>query len=275
MGVTASLKLRLHHIQSHQSSIFTPIQAPSHQSRLHHIQSYSLQSRLHHIQSHPGSITSIQAPSHPVLFTPIQAPSHPVPSRLHHINPGSITSSPIHSNPGSITSSPIQAPSHQSRLHHIQSYSLQSRLHHIQSHPGSIMELFLEWDRTSPWAMTLITLLGIASSLRMAFGLLQNLRDLILAYLLPRIWPVDLVKTYGKWAVVTGCTGGIGKSYVLGLAAKGMDIVLVGRSMEKLQALEAELQRKYRCRVVIIQADFTDVSVLPLIVSRLKEEQVE
>merc|ERR1711971_219641 len=154
------------------------------------------------------------------------------------------------------------------------SHPVSSKLH-LHSNPGSIMEQFLEWGRTCPWTMTLITLLGLASSLRMAFGLLQNLRDLIWAYVLPRIWPVDLVKTYGKWAVVTGCTGGIGKAFVLGLAAKGMDIVLVGRSIEKLQALEAELQRKHRCRVLIIQADFTDVSVLPLIVSRLKEEQVE
>merc|ERR1712212_238405 len=172
-------------------------------------------------------------------FTPIQAPSHPVPL------------------------SPIQAPST------VPSRPLR------QSHTGSIMEQFLEWGRTSPWAMTIITLLGLASSLRIAFGLLKNLRDLIWAYVLPRIWPVDLVKTYGKWAVVTGCTGGIGKAYVHSLAARGMDIVLVGRSMEKLQALETELERKYRCRVLIIQADFTDVSVLPVIVSRLKEEHVE
>ena len=68
--------------------------------------------------------------------------------------------------------------------------------------------------------------------------------------------------------------------------------------MEKLRALEAELDRKFGCKVLIIQvvafecftirfrfiiavvtqslqADFTDVSVLPVIVQRLKEERVE
>merc|ERR1712179_293427 len=45
--------------------------------------------------------------------------------------------------------------------------------------------------------------------------------------------------------------------------------------MEKLQALETEVKRKHGCRILIIKADSTDVSVLPVIVSRLKEEQVE
>merc|ERR1712066_1181924 len=139
---------------------------------------------------------------------------------------------------------------------------------------GDTMEQLLEWGQTSPWA-PLITLLGIASSLRMVFGVILSLRDLLWAYILPRIFPVDLVGTYGKWAVITGCTGGIGRAYVLALAAKGMDIVLVGRSMEKLRALEVELERKHGCRVIIIQADFTNVSVLPVIVQRIKEEKVE
>jgi len=129
-------------------------------------------------------------------------------------------------------------------------------------------------DGLGDWA-PIVTFLGLLSALRLGFGFLKNLRDLMKAFVLPRIFPVDLVGTYGKWAVVTGCTGGIGRAYVQALAAKGMDIVLVGRSMEKLRALEAELERKHGCRVIIIQADFTDVSVLPVIVQRIKEEKVE
>ena len=36
-----------------------------------------------------------------------------------------------------------------------------------------------------------------------------------------------------------------------------MIIQKVGRSMEKLRALEDELERKYKCRVIVIQVAYT------------------
>lgn len=49
----------------------------------------------------------------------------------------------------------------------------------------------------------------------------------------------------GKWAVVTGATDGIGKAYAMALAGKGVSIVLISRTEEKLQAVEKEISMKY------------------------------
>jgi len=42
-------------------------------------------------------------------------------------------------------------------------------------------------------------------------------------------------------AVVTGATDGIGKAYAIELAKRGMNIVLISRSAEKLQAAAQEI----------------------------------
>lgn len=50
----------------------------------------------------------------------------------------------------------------------------------------------------------------------------------------------------GKWAVITGATDGIGKAYALALAKKGMSIMLISRTEEKLKAVAMEIdQKKY------------------------------
>ena len=44
----------------------------------------------------------------------------------------------------------------------------------------------------------IITITTIVMMLRIGLGLLKNLHDLVRAFILPRIFPVDLVRTYGK-----------------------------------------------------------------------------
>lgn len=64
-------------------------------------------------------------------------------------------------------------------------------------------------------------------------------------------------KAYGSWAVVTGATDGIGKSFSIKLAARGLNIVLISRNNEKLENLASYLHDTYDVKTRIISADFT------------------
>jgi len=56
------------------------------------------------------------------------------------------------------------------------------------------------------------------------------------------IIPAKKPEKYGKWAIITGCTGGIGASFVEELAKKNMSLLLISRDEKKLQEQKAALQ---------------------------------
>ncbi|KAL3088821.1 hypothetical protein niasHT_024830 [Heterodera trifolii] len=65
-----------------------------------------------------------------------------------------------------------------------------------------------------------------------------------------------------EWAVVTGSTDGIGKAYALELAKKNFNIVLISRSMDKLNAVAEEIKQKYpNVEVKCISFDFTNANL--------------
>ncbi|KAM6983365.1 hydroxysteroid (20-beta) dehydrogenase 2 [Tautogolabrus adspersus] len=76
-------------------------------------------------------------------------------------------------------------------------------------------------------------------------------------FVLSQFWQEDL-RTFGQWAVVTGATSGIGKAYASELAQRGLDVVLVSRSNNKLQAVAKEIEERYGRKTRTIQVDFTD-----------------
>lgn len=62
----------------------------------------------------------------------------------------------------------------------------------------------------------------------------------------------------GKWAVVTGASDGIGKEYALQLAAKGLNVVLVSRTLSKLSALAEEIEAKYSVSTKVVAFDASE-----------------
>jgi 17beta-estradiol 17-dehydrogenase / very-long-chain 3-oxoacyl-CoA reductase len=56
--------------------------------------------------------------------------------------------------------------------------------------------------------------------------------------------PSKNLKKLGKWAVITGATDGIGKAYAMNLARKGINIVLISRTEQKLKDVAKEIADK-------------------------------
>ncbi len=56
---------------------------------------------------------------------------------------------------------------------------------------------------------------------------------------------------------MTGAGDGIGKSYCEQLAKRGLNIVLVSRTLSKLEIVAKEIEKNYNVETKIIVVDFT------------------
>lgn len=103
-------------------------------------------------------------------------------------------------------------------------------------HRDEIMELpLLETLKSQPiWVLPLLTV-GFFNLLRVS---LYFLRWIYIFFLRPSKNLLD----YGRWAIVTGPTDGIGKAMAFEMARKGVNLVLVGRRPDMLKQVTAAIK---------------------------------
>jgi short-subunit dehydrogenase len=67
---------------------------------------------------------------------------------------------------------------------------------------------------------------------------------------------------YGKWAVVTGASSGIGRAIAAELAAKGLALVLVARRQAELEQIAKDLSTKHGVETRVLVADLATATAL-------------
>ncbi|KAI3892561.1 hypothetical protein MKX03_021202 [Papaver bracteatum] len=111
--------------------------------------------------------------------------------------------------------------------------------------------------KTQPIWILLLSFLGLLFLLKHTASVL---RWLFITFLRP----AKNLKKYGSWALITGPTDGIGKSFAFELARKGLNLILVGRNINKLQNVSRDIQSKYpdiQIKIVVVDFSSRDLMV--------------
>lgn len=76
----------------------------------------------------------------------------------------------------------------------------------------------------------------------------------------------------GKTALITGASSGIGQAFAEALAARGVHLILVARSAEKLQTLATHLSRLHMVSVEVLVADLSEEDAATQIYAAVEQQ---
>ncbi|NXA90293.1 HSDL1 protein, partial [Melanocharis versteri] len=136
--------------------------------------------------------------------------------------------------------------------------------------------LYREISRSCSFYTEALAIVGAWYTVTKCVSLAFHIYGALRLHVIPRLsGEIDLAKKYGKWAVVTGSTDGIGKAYAEELAKRGVNIILVSRNKEKLEAVSRSISETYNVETDFIVADFSKGRELyPAIKEALKDREI-
>ncbi|XP_062442229.1 inactive hydroxysteroid dehydrogenase-like protein 1 [Rhea pennata] len=118
--------------------------------------------------------------------------------------------------------------------------------------------LYREISRACNFYIEALAIVGTWYTARKCISFACSTYNLLRLHFLPKlVGEIDLVKQYGRWAVVTGSTDGIGKAYAEELARRGVNIILISRNKEKLEAVSQSIAETYKVETDFIVFDFS------------------
>jgi len=110
----------------------------------------------------------------------------------------------------------------------------------------------------SEFSQQCLTVVGALFLAVKIFSVTKRVLFLMKIHLLPTY--VDF-KKYGKWAVVTGATDGIGKRMAHELASFGLPVVLISRGQDKLKKVAEEIEIQHGVETKILEVDFKSTDI--------------